>query len=61
MPPKKDKNKANFVEDVGGFPFLWDKQEDDYKNKTKVDEKWKDLASDHGFEGNFIFKVLILF
>lgn len=61
MPPKKDANKAKFIEAVGENSFLYDKREDEYKNKTKVDEKWAELATDYGYEGKFKFIVYLIF
>lgn len=54
MPPKKDENKANFIEAVREFPFLYDLKDSDYKNKTKVDEKWTELATDFNYKGKFL-------
>ncbi len=52
MPPKKDDSKAKFIEAVREFPFLYDLKDEDYKNKTKVDEKWtrvsKNFQNDTG-------------
>lgn len=60
MPPKKDENKAKFIEAIRGFSFLWDLTDDDYKNKKKVDEKWADLASEFGYEGKLTLKLSLL-
>ncbi len=54
MPSDKQKEKAKFIEAVSEWPLLWDKSHDDYKNKKKVDDKWDDLASEHGFKGDLI-------
>lgn len=56
---KKNKRKAVFLEDVRNFSYLYDKANNDYKNKTKVDGKWSDLASEHGYEG--VFDEIIIF
>ena len=55
MPPKKDDNKARFIEAVRELPFLYDLKDEDYKNKTKVDEKWTELATDFNYTGTEFF------
>ena len=56
MPPKKNENKAKFIEAVRESPFLYDKKDTDYKNKTKADEKWAELATDFNYKGKQNFK-----
>uniref|UniRef100_A0A914CGD3 MADF domain-containing protein n=1 Tax=Acrobeloides nanus TaxID=290746 RepID=A0A914CGD3_9BILA len=50
MPPKKNEKKAKFIEAVRELPFLYDKKDTDYKNKTKADKKWAELATDFNYK-----------
>lgn len=49
MPQKQ--NKIQLIETVKEFPFLYDRLNEENKNKQKVDAKWVELAELCGFQG----------
>ena len=42
---KKEENLGEFIEAIKCYPFLYDKESDDWKNKSMKAKTWSDIAA----------------
>lgn len=52
MAPKQ--NKIQLIELVRDCSFLFDRLNEDNRNKPKVDAKWAEIAEICGYDGEFL-------
>jgi hypothetical protein len=61
MSPRLNRNKVLLIDSVREFPFLYDRFNEDNKNRVKVDAKWSELAQKCGYDGRFCLYTLNLY